>query len=54
VAIYCPRSAGWSNIVITDNRLEPGVSGYSDTCSNTTTWSGNVDDSSGATVGSGD
>jgi hypothetical protein len=54
VAIYCPRFSGWSDIVITDNRLEPGVSGYSDSCENTTTWSGNVDDSSGATVDTGE
>ena len=62
-AIYCPRFSGWSNIVITDNRIAPGSAGddnpatpgYGNSCSGfVTTWSGNVDDSTGATVNAGD
>lgn len=54
VAVYFPRFSGWSQIHFTNNRMRAGDTGYSDTGSNTTTWSGNVDDLTGATVGPND
>jgi hypothetical protein len=53
--IYCPRVVGDGtarNIVITNNRLKKGV-GYADQCipgTHISTWSGNVDDITGASV----
>jgi hypothetical protein len=54
VACFFPRFSGWSNIVVTNNRLRAGDTGYSDSGVNTTTWTGNVDDATGATVNAGD
>jgi hypothetical protein len=54
VACYFPRFSGWSNIVVTNNRILAGDTGYSDTGSNTTTWTGNVDDLTEAVVGPND
>lgn len=55
-AVYCPRDGvNWSNIVITDNRMLTGTAGYGNDCSgHVTTWSGNVDDGTDATVNVGD
>jgi hypothetical protein len=60
-AMYLPRYSGWSNLVITNNRMRPGDNGYSSnggggtgTFQTMTTWSGNVDDGTGATVNQAD
>jgi len=50
-AAYFPRFAGWSNISFTNNVVEMGDKGaYFDSEQNVTTWSGNVDYNTGATI----
>lgn len=56
-AIYFPRFPGWSNIVVTDNIVQqgrnvsvPGDGGYFDSPENCTTFTGNVDYDTGATL----
>lgn len=50
--LYCARQGPVTNVRILDNRFVPGAFGYANSCvgNHVTLWSGNVLDSTGATV----